>query len=285
MDSEISSTPLVTIGIPVFNGEQTISKLINSIQNQTFKNFLLIISDNASTDSTQKICQDFANNDSRIKYVRQKQNQGMIKNWNFVLELANTKYFAWIEADDYYHSEFLEKNINILESNENFVGSIGNTVYFDFPDKTPQAIHSIGSYEKKVKAYLKFNRGAGIFAVYRTKLYQKSTVYREFASWDLQIVLNVLKFGDLNVIDEEQHYRSIHGISSKSNILYEYRAGISLFNIIFPYSTTTFFCIKTLGLKFFFKNFVIFLRLNGNGAYLRTKDFIKLCKNAVFNRK
>ena len=72
MDSEISSTPLVTIGIPVFNGEQTISKLINSIQNQTFKNFLLIISDNASTDSTQKICQDFANNDSRIKYVRQK---------------------------------------------------------------------------------------------------------------------------------------------------------------------------------------------------------------------
>lgn len=282
--SKLMSKPLLTIGLPVYNGENTIPKLIDSLVFQTFRDFTLVISDNASTDSTQKICENFVKKDPRIKYIKQQKNIGLIKNWNFILEDATTKYFMWVEADDYYHPDFIKKNIQILESNENFVGSTDNIIFFD-GDTSPQAIHSIGSYEQKAIAYLKFNKGGGIFAIYRTKELQRSIVYVEHAAWDLQLMLNILKFGDLNVINENLHYRSSKGISSKSNIAYEYSIGLSIPKIIFPYLTTTIFCLREFGIMFFFKNFSVFLRLNGNGAILRTKDFFKLCKYNIWNKK
>ena len=93
MNNSNLSESLLTIGMGVFNGEKTISKSIDSLLKQTFDDFKLIISDNASTDSTQKICEEYAKKDNRIQYVKQKKNLGLLKNWNFLLENATTKYF------------------------------------------------------------------------------------------------------------------------------------------------------------------------------------------------
>ena len=70
--------PLVSIGIPIYNAEEFLIERINSIINQTYKNLEIIISDNASTDTTEKICKKFAEKDVRIKYIRQKNNMGAI---------------------------------------------------------------------------------------------------------------------------------------------------------------------------------------------------------------
>jgi len=127
---ENSAQPIVTIGIPAFNSAQSISKTINSVLNQTFKNFELIISDNASTDSTSSICMEYAKKDPRIKYIRQEKNIFIWPNFNYLVNLAEHKYFVWLGADDYWESTFLEKNVSFLESNPNFVGSIGEIDFF-----------------------------------------------------------------------------------------------------------------------------------------------------------
>ena len=73
----------VYIGLPVYNGAKTIEKAINSLLAQTFKNFILVISDNASNDETARICKKFLLKDSRIKYIRQKNNIGASANFKF----------------------------------------------------------------------------------------------------------------------------------------------------------------------------------------------------------
>ena len=83
--------PKVSIGMPVYNGAKTIEKAINSLLAQTFKDFELIISDDASDDETGSICQRYASKDSRILYVRQAQNIGEYSNSKFLLSKAKGK--------------------------------------------------------------------------------------------------------------------------------------------------------------------------------------------------
>ena len=87
--------PNISIGMPVYNGAKTIEKTINSLLAQTFKDFELIISDNASDDETENICQKFAGKDSRIRYIRQDKNIGLYQNENFLLSKATGKYFMF----------------------------------------------------------------------------------------------------------------------------------------------------------------------------------------------
>jgi len=85
--------PLITIGIPVYNGEDFIRDCLNSICNQTYENLEIIISDNASDDHTSEICEEFAAKDLRIKYFRNKKNLGAAPNYNKVFELSSGEFF------------------------------------------------------------------------------------------------------------------------------------------------------------------------------------------------
>ena len=89
------SNPKVTIGIPVYNGEKFLHKRLESILLQSFKDFELIISDNASTDSTSNICKEFLNSDKRVKYIRQDKNIELIPNFNYLLKIASGDYCVW----------------------------------------------------------------------------------------------------------------------------------------------------------------------------------------------
>ena len=101
--------PKISIGMPVYNGEPFIQEALDSILAQTFTDFELIISDNASSDETETICRAYAAKDSRIRYVRQKDNLGPIANFKFVLEESITEYFMWAAADDKCTPVFLEE--------------------------------------------------------------------------------------------------------------------------------------------------------------------------------
>jgi glycosyltransferase involved in cell wall biosynthesis len=112
---------MLTIGMPVFNADQYIEQTISSILSQTFKDFKLVISDNASTDKTGNICKNFSRLDTRIQYIRHKKNMGGPKNWNFVARQANSKYFKWASANDLNHATMLEKCISILEEDDEII--------------------------------------------------------------------------------------------------------------------------------------------------------------------
>jgi glycosyltransferase involved in cell wall biosynthesis len=101
------SGPLVSIGLPVFNGDKHVGMAIDAIRSQTFQDFELIISDNASTDGTGAICSRYAARDARIRYIRQPENCGAVANFEFVLREAAAPLFVWFAADDACEADWL----------------------------------------------------------------------------------------------------------------------------------------------------------------------------------
>ena len=288
--------PIVSIGLPVYNGEDFLKYALDSLLSQTFRDFELIISDNASTDNTPKICQEYVLRDKRIRYIRQNNNMGALWNFNFVLKQSNKEYFIWVSADDKLHPEFLEKNIDILEKNKNVVCSIGDVIYSDVGNyefksnnETKKTFRqryvksTYGTYESKVRTYLKFFQASMMYGLYRRDKLQKSiTINKIFLAFDLTIILNVLKYGDFHVIDENLLHRYNKGSHSIIGTLHEY--DISLINIIFLEFPFTFWCLKNLGFKNFVKNFDVFLKINIRGGLIILRETIRISKRIVFRQ-
>jgi glycosyltransferase involved in cell wall biosynthesis len=111
----VSRSPLVTIGLPVYNSERFLRQSIDSLLAQTFRDFVLVINDNASTDSTAAICQEYAAADSRVKYHRNVVNIGNPRNFNRVFELTTTPYLKWSTSDDWWKPEFLDRAMEVME--------------------------------------------------------------------------------------------------------------------------------------------------------------------------
>ncbi|MFO0912490.1 MAG: glycosyltransferase family 2 protein [Pirellulales bacterium] len=113
--------PLVSLALPVYNGAAYVAQTIEHALGQTYGNIELVISDNASTDATPQICQEFAARDPRIRYQRADENHGAAWNFNRVIELSRGKYFAWVAADDLIAPTFVEKAVDLLEADSSIV--------------------------------------------------------------------------------------------------------------------------------------------------------------------
>ena len=112
----LAGRPKVSLGIPVYNGERFVAFAIQSALNQTFTDFELVISDNASNDRTREICEEFARKDSRIRYIRQEINVGAKANFNRVFEYSRGEYFKWVAADDVCGPHYLELTVAALDN-------------------------------------------------------------------------------------------------------------------------------------------------------------------------
>jgi len=172
--------PKVSIGMPVHNGAKTIEKAIKSLLAQTFQDFELIISDNASDDETKNICQRFALQDERIHYVRQTKNIGTYKNFNFLINSAKGKYFMWAADDDWRSPEFLEVNVSALESNLKFVASTSPNC-FEGDENNPNRYIDFNLEGGLKERFAKFLQNAwhshGIFySLMRSEAIKKNTV-------------------------------------------------------------------------------------------------------------
>ncbi|MBD2251006.1 glycosyltransferase family 2 protein [Nostoc parmelioides] len=130
--------PKLSIGLPVYNGEKFLEQALDSILAQTFTDFELIISDNASTDKTEDICRKYAAKDSRIRYYRNQNNIGCARNFNRVFELSTAEYFKWIAYDDLHAPDFVEKCIAILEKDPNLVLCYSEVHFIDQQGKFVQ---------------------------------------------------------------------------------------------------------------------------------------------------
>jgi glycosyltransferase involved in cell wall biosynthesis len=111
-----TNSPIITIGLPVYNGENHIEEAIQSVLSQTNTDFKLIISDNCSTDNTEVIAKKFLNKDCRISYYRQSENVGGLKNMLFLTQNISTPYFMWFAHDDTMEPRFLETCIKALDT-------------------------------------------------------------------------------------------------------------------------------------------------------------------------
>ncbi len=120
-DSSSTSDPMVSVGLPLYNGEKYLRESLDSILNQTFTDFEVVISDNASTDATQSICEEYAKKDSRIRYIRYEENRGGPWNFNNTFDLSRGKYFNWAAYDDRIRPRFLEACVEALEERPDYV--------------------------------------------------------------------------------------------------------------------------------------------------------------------
>ena len=290
---------LVTIGIPVYNGELSMKKCIESVLSQTYENFELIISDNASTDSTPDICKEFLKKDNRITFVRQNENMGQNWNFNFPLEKANGEYFVWLVADAIISPEFIEKNIAVLESQDNAVGCISkikiDPTYVDKFKTEKEVLKKIGlvyrpnnsysgegtlpitgNYVERIRKYLKYFPWEMMQAVYRTKPLRESSIHDFFLGWDASLVLSILKHGEIKVVNQFllesfPSYGSTEGlmqVKQKSHGKYS-KTTKSNTARIFPFYPLTKWCVKNLGWKIFFRNIDHFLRLGLDGLIIQ----------------
>jgi glycosyltransferase involved in cell wall biosynthesis len=107
--------------MPVFNGEKYLEETLESILAQTYTDFELIISDNASTDRTEQICLGYASKDARIRYYRNERNVGAPNNYNRVFKLSSSRYFKWAAYDDLLAPTYMKKCVDVLDKDPSVV--------------------------------------------------------------------------------------------------------------------------------------------------------------------
>ena len=287
-----ASNPKISIGIPVYNGEKFIRKCIESVLQQTYKNFELIISDNASTDSTSKICEEYLRKDNRITFVRQNKNMGQNWNFNFLLEKANGEYFVWVAVDTIILPEFIEKNIAVLESQDKTVGCISKIkidhTYVDKFKTEKEILKKVGlvyrpydtlpitgNYMERIRKYLKHFPWEMFYSVYRTEALRKSFVHDFFIGHDAGLVLSVLKHGEIQVINQFLLESFPSGTSSEGMMQLTHKIAKSNTARIFPFYPLTKWCVKNLGWKIFLANIDHFIRLGLDGLILQIASIKK----------
>lgn len=221
--------PTVSIGMPVYNGEPFLREAIESILDQTFKNFELIISDNASTDGTEKICREYAAKDSRIHYYRNEENRGAAWNYNRVVALSRGKYFKWAAHDDKCAPEFLEQCIRVLDQEPSVVLCYTKTIIIDEHGKHlknffPELDLRSPNVCERYKRYRRYNYGHKpgqcnpIWGVLRTDILRKTHLIGNYLASDRTLLGEIAFRGEFYEVPEPLFFRRIHpGQSMKAN--------------------------------------------------------------------
>ena len=127
--------------MPVYNREDLLPRAIDSILNQTYKDFELIIVDDGSTDSSENIAHIYAQKDSRIKVIKNDKNKGISYSRNKGMDAARGKYIAIMDSDDQALPFRLEKSIKVLEENPKYVALSGGTISMDDKLSSKDLLH------------------------------------------------------------------------------------------------------------------------------------------------
>jgi glycosyltransferase involved in cell wall biosynthesis len=138
-----ASKPRVSVGLPVYNGESTISRAIESVLAQTYTDFELIISDNCSTDGTEELARTYARQDDRVVYRRPERNIGLVKNFDRLPHLARGEFFKWIACDDFIHEDFIKRCLEVAEQDDEII-TVAPTLNIVRPDG--EVIYPLSAY-------------------------------------------------------------------------------------------------------------------------------------------
>lgn len=193
------SSPLLSIGLPVYNGENFLSQALQSHLDQTFEDWEMIIADNASSDGTEQIAKDFAARDDRIRYYRQPHNLGAAPNFNFVFRQATGQYFKWSAHDDLIDRPFLERCIEALEMEPAAVVAYSRTEVIDEEGRVRRIGPSWPAFSapephRRIEAVLETRRGGvvePIFGVLRTSALGATRLHGSYTGSDTTLMMEM----------------------------------------------------------------------------------------------
>jgi glycosyltransferase involved in cell wall biosynthesis len=219
-------SPAVTIGLPVHNGERFLADALASIVEQTFEDFVLVVSDNASTDATVAIVEEHAVRDERIVLLRSDVNMGAAWNYNRVFRECHTPYFKWAAADDLLAPTCLERLVATLDASPPSVVlayphtqliDAGGSVTGEFVDELA-AGHGAPPYVRAHRVASRISLGNVIFALIRTDALAQTRLHGNYAEADYVLLTELALVGEFRVVPEPLFRRRIYeGISTLAN--------------------------------------------------------------------
>ena len=231
----MNRVPRLSIGLPVYNGEDYLTESLDALLGQTYEDFELIISDNASTDGTSDICQRYARQDSRVRYVRQPRNIGLARNHDFVFQQSCGELFKWAAADDLYGQHLLERCVDALDEYpdvvlahawEAAIDASGTVIQsFEYPLATdsaeaPERFRSIlfgssGLFESKapdVRGFVRVDnqgilRACDEYGVIRTDVMRRIAPHASYHHSDRVLVCELALHGPFHITPEWLYFR------------------------------------------------------------------------------
>jgi glycosyltransferase involved in cell wall biosynthesis len=247
MEDIMSQHPKVSIGLPVYNGENYLEEALDSILSQTFSDFELIISDNASTDRTQAICLAYRSMDPRIRYYRITTNIGGADNARLTFELSKGKYFRWAGHDDICAPELLEKCVAVLDADPSIVLCFPLTVKIDANGDIIETVplrsdYSLPTPNERFRFLTSLEHGCeAAYGLMPAHILRLTGLERNYSDSDRTLLSHMGLLGQFYQIPEPLFYKRIH--PQKSTKIYPnwrdrmawYRGADDPERITFPY--------------------------------------------------
>jgi len=200
--------PLVTIGLPIYNEERTLARALDSLLEQDYRNFEIVICDNASTDRTAEICAGYLS-DSRIRYYRNETNVGGIANFNRVFELSRGEFFMWASGHDVRHPSFTSRALELMRDDESIVLCHSQVLWTAEGGGEPEPIPSFVDTRGVSHEIARLNvvlwglvTGYPIYGLIRSSALRRTDVYREVVSPDITLLGELALLGEFAFIPE-----------------------------------------------------------------------------------
>lgn len=231
--------PKVSIGMPVYNGSKYIREALNALISQSYTDFELIISDNASTDDTEKICREYAVRDERVKYIRQSRNLGGTANFKFVLDKSVGKYFMWAACDDIRSPDFLDLNLTFLEANPEYLGSTSPIKFlgdeFNEVAMGDATLDSENNHDRIVQFFRCWHANGRFYSLFRrSEIINWKNMQTKFLGSDWTLITYLVSKGKLKRISGGWVQLGKEGESNTTNIFAANRA--SFLDAILPFN-------------------------------------------------
>jgi glycosyltransferase involved in cell wall biosynthesis len=216
------AAPRLSIGVPVYNGERYLAQTLQAILSQSYGDFELIVSDNASTDRTEDIVKSFMANDGRIRYYRSERNLGVAQNYNRTVRLARGEFFKWATYDDMIAPENLRKCIEVLERDPTVVLCYPKTIDIDDDGKV------LGNYEDNFaflasqphRRFRDLMRVVGDYAcnaeqgIVRREVLLRTGMEADYHSADKVLLAELVLHGKIYEVPERLFYHRLHSATS-----------------------------------------------------------------------
>lgn len=210
-----TSPPLVTIGLPVYNGEEYLEEALDGLLAQTFTDFELIISDNASTDRSPEICAEYAARDPRIRCVRQPVNVGAGPNHNLLVPLARGRFFKWAAHDDLYAPQLLERCVEtLLHHPEVVLVNVWDAIVDEEGDVVDQPPYPLDSANpephKRLRSLLRADGGNDFYGVIRIEVLRQIRPHNSYHHADRTFMAELALAGPWRQVPEVLYFRRDH---------------------------------------------------------------------------
>lgn len=208
--------PRVTIGLPVYNGQNYLAETMESLLAQTYTDFELVICDNASTDRTEAICREFAARDERVRYHRNETNIGASANYNRVFELGRGAYFKWAAHDDLLAPTYLERCVEVLDNNPDVVLVYPQAKAIDDKGEVVKVYpgkHAFNSPEPRERFYefvLDPHPVVAVFGLMRREVLGRTRLIGKYAGSDRPLLSELSLLGKFYEVPEHLFFYRFH---------------------------------------------------------------------------